>query len=108
MIQSTWLAKAAYWLGGELSRIQTNQQTYELVNPQVFVDAALDGSLPEIETRPAGKMKLPCGLSVKLLSWSQDLDRKHWDHWALQHMECEGTVCSDCNGHIDPPLTDEW
>lgn len=108
MIQSTLLAKAAYWLAGQLSRIKTNQMTYEWVNPQEFMEAEVGEDLPEMDMKEAGKIKLPCRLSMKLLNWSQDLDHKHWDHWALQHTLCEGTACADCKGHVDPDLGDEW
>lgn len=109
MIQSTRLAKAAYWAAGELSRVKTYQRTYTWENPDVFLEAKAGEPLPELDMRPAGRIWLPCGLSMKLLSLSQDLDHKHWDHWALEHSLCEGgQTCNDCNGHIDPPQEDEW
>lgn len=104
MIQSTRLAKAAYWAAGELSRVKTYQRIYEWKNPQEFQEAVFGEALPELDMQPVGRIWLPCRLSMKLLGLSQDLDHKHWDHWALEHRLCEdGQNCNDCGGHIDPP-----
>jgi hypothetical protein len=109
LIQSTRLAKIAYWLSGQLTRIKTNQMTYEWVNPQEWMDSIAGEELPELDMRPAGKSKLPCRLSMKMLQWSDDLDYKHWDHWALDHTNCnEGYTCTQCGGHIDPPQEEDW
>lgn len=108
MIQSTLLAKGAYWLAGQLSRIKTSQMTWEWVNPEEVFATPDDEPLPEFDMREAGKMKLPHPWGLKLLSLSQRLDEKHWDHWALEHSLCEGTVCASCKGHVDPEQVDEW
>ena len=76
------LAKIIYWLSGKLSRIQTMQQMYTL------------------EGEPAGKVKLPCEPSLRLLGWSMQLDWKHWDHWATRR-EGSGIPC-ECGGLRDP------
>lgn len=103
MIQSTKLAKGAYWLTGELSRIKTYQRVYEAADPRMF-SAEPGEALPELKMRKAGRIWLPCTLSLKLLMLSENLDRKHWEHWALEHSLCPaGLPCHDCGGHIDPP-----
>lgn len=108
MIQSTRLAKAAYWLAGELSQIKTYQRVWESDDPSWLVSEPGE-PLPELKMVPAGRIWLPCRLSMKMLGWSCDLDTKHWDHWALEHSRCkEGLPCPDCGGHIDPPQEDEW
>lgn len=110
MIQSTRLAKAAYWLAGELSRVKTYRQTYRFANQVEWSSAvAGDGPLPEMEMEKAGRLWLPCTLSMKMLTLSLALDHEHWDHWALEHSLCEeGLPCHDCDGHIDPPVEEEW
>jgi hypothetical protein len=108
VIQSTRLAKAAYWLAGELSRVKTYQQTYSWKNPEAMFTAEPGESLPEIEMVKAGRLWLPCALSMKLLVLSEKLDVEHRDHWALEHSLCEeGLPCRDCGGHIDPPHEEE-
>lgn len=84
----TRTAKAVYWLAGKLSRIKTERMTYKLV------------SCDPVEFEPAGKSKGSCKLSMDLLVWSQHLDWDHWDHWALQHADCEGERCPRCGGII--------
>ena len=108
MIQSTRLAKFAYWLAGELSRVKTYRQTYTWKNPEAMFTAEPGEELPEIETVKAGRLWLPCALSMKMLVLSEKLDVEHWDHWALEHSLCEeGLPCRDCGGHIDPPYAEE-
>ena len=107
MIQSTRLAKAAYWLAGELSRVKTYRQTWTWVNPQIL-EGDPNEPLPELDMRKAGRMWLPCATSMKMLVLSQRLDHKHWDHWALEHSLCEeGLPCRDCGGHVDPPYEED-
>jgi hypothetical protein len=107
MIQNTRLAKICYWLAGELSRVKTWQQTYTWENCDKFFehDPETDGpELPELDMKKAGRLWLPCRLSMRLLGLSEDLDYKHWEHWALEHSLCdEGLPCHDCGGHVDPP-----
>ena len=105
MIQSTRLAKAAYWLAGELSRIKPYQRTYAWENPDEWLTAVPDEELPEMKLVKAGRIWLPCNLSLRMLVLSEKLDVEHWDHWALEHSLCEdGLPCHDCGGHIDPPF----
>jgi len=87
------IAKIAYWISGKLSRIQTARPVYRLD------EITEDG---KIRSSPAGKRKMPCRLSMKMLGLSMRLDREHWDHWALKHDECNGSRCGKCNGIIDP------
>lgn len=77
------IAKITYWLAGKLSRIETERPVYTT------------------EGEPAGTRRMPCRLSMKMLGWSMRLDREHWDHWALQHKECDGRRCKKCKGFID-------
>lgn len=108
MIQNTRLAKAVYWLAGELSRVKTYRQTYQWTNQGEWREAVGgEGPLPEMETEKAGRLWMPCGLSMKLLGLSESLDYKHWEHWALEHSLCdEGSRCYVCGGHIDPVYED--
>lgn len=108
MIQSTRLAKISYWLAGELTRIKTKQQTWSWENPQEMFESDPNKPLPEMKMVKAGRVWLPCRFSLILLGLSEDLDYKHWDHWALEHRLCEdGHTCPDCGGHVDPPWEDE-
>jgi hypothetical protein len=82
----TLLAKAAFWAAGLLWYLKTPQRMY-----------ALD--LAAGEFRPAGWRWGPCSVAVALLVWSEHLDPKHWDHWALQHRACESPKpCAVCGG----------
>lgn len=108
MIQNTKLAKFVYFLSGELTRIKTYRQTWTWENPEVFMEAEAGEALPELDMRKAGRIWMPCRLSMTLLVLSNNLDVKHWDHWALEHMNCEdGQICNDCGGHVDPPFEDD-
>lgn len=84
------IAKITYWASGQLSRIKTTQQLWKL-------DEITDDG---IISSPAGRRKLPCRLSVKVLGWSMRLDREHWDHWALKHDDHDGSRCDRCGGII--------
>lgn len=100
----TRLAKAVYWLGGNLMQIKTYQRYYEW-RPDLDVETTTHR-----ERFPAaGWHWFPCQLSTRCISWSQTLDRKHWDHWALQHVgdTClvGGSECPSCGGHVDPPYS---
>jgi hypothetical protein len=107
VIQSTRLAKIAYWLAGEFFQIKTYRQTYKFENDD-WLTALPGDKLPEMKTVKAGRMWLPCALSTKFLVLSERLDPKHWDHWALEHSLCEeGLRCHDCKGYIDPPYEEE-
>lgn len=84
----TRLAKTVYWLSGALSYIKTPQRVYEI------------DSLEPYTSKPSGRIWLPCSWSMDLLLWSAQLDRTHWDHWAIVHTDCGGLWCPDCGGFI--------
>lgn len=86
----THLAKALYWVGGKLSYIKWPTRTYHL--------ELTEGT--DFLTRYAGRSWLPNPLSLKCLKWSEAVDPKHWDHWALLHETCDNVPCPDCGGEI--------
>lgn len=100
MNRRTTVAKVAYWLAGELRRVKTYQRFYE------FKTFPPEGDkLPELEH--VGRHWFRCQWSVNLLLWSMHHDPEHWDHWALQHDECEHrgrtpVPCPECEGTICP------
>jgi hypothetical protein len=74
-------AKTVFWISGHLSRIRTMQKMY--------------GHDEDWQWMPAGEMKLPCVLSVRLLEFSMQLDWDHWDHWATDN---GGIIRCECGG----------
>lgn len=47
-------------------------------------------------------------LTWKLLDLSGRLDRKHWEHWALDHTRHAGHYCVECRGVVcDIPQTED-
>ena len=89
---STRMAKLVYRISGKLSRIKTPRRTYTL-NYDEVTDTFSSYRNPKRDW-------LPCQISFKLLSKSMSMDPDHWDHWALVHDTCEGTVCDDCKGIV--------
>ena len=99
MIQSTALAKAAFWLSGKTRRIKLYQRWYRL-----------EWDDPDDEPRMEfGGWHWHPVVSNRLLRLSMWLDREHWDHWALVHEHCAPpTTCLHCGGLLcgwapDPP-----
>ncbi len=92
MIQSTKLAKAVYWLSGQVSRIRTPQRRWGM-NPN-------SDDMTNMFTRLPGLTWSSCRWTWKILGWAQRLDRKHFDHWALDHEGHANTPCPDCKGEI--------
>jgi hypothetical protein len=41
-----------------------------------------------------------CRTTWRLVDLSQDIDPRHWDHWALQHNDCDPMPCLECGGEI--------
>jgi len=82
------LARTAYWLAGQLSRIRTPQRFYTWHGP-------------DDDFSFAGWRWSYCGLSMKLLGLSQQLDWDHWDHWATVPGDCD-TACAECGGNARP------
>jgi hypothetical protein len=88
-------ARAVYWVGGLLTKIKTYQQTYSYE----FDEDAGYARFPE-----AGRRWTPIGFAFTVLDWSERLDPRHWEHWALDHSDCElevgpvgsGSPCSQC------------
>jgi hypothetical protein len=80
------LAKAAYGVGGWLSKVKTPTMSRRLVTADPFV------------TDPDRRVWLPCGPSIWLTRKSMQLDWGHWDHWALIHDKCAPVPCAVCGG----------
>lgn len=84
-----YAAKGAYWLACKLSRIRT---------PQRVCKAGPSGEFLGDDAVYAGRRWLSCGVSMSLLTLSQQLDWDHWDHWTCKHDDCEGARCPECGG----------
>ena len=97
-MQSTKLAKAVYWLSGKVSKIKTYRMTYRLANEDEWL--AAEGDM-EMMFQPAGRMWSSIKLTWTLLTWSERLDREHWEHWALKHTgRCAARPCDNCKGTV--------
>ena len=94
-MQSTRLAKFVYWLSGKISRIKSYRMSYRLANEDEWL--AAEGDM-EMMFQPAGRHWTPIRLTWKLLEWSERLDTKHFEHWALNHENCAQGPCDDCGG----------
>lgn len=94
MIQSTRLAKVVYWLSGMASYIKWPTKLYEIND--------VTDDLDNMFTRVVGRSWMSCSLTWRMLGWAQSLDRKHFDHWALDHSDCQTFYhldlyfCPDC------------
>lgn len=98
MIQSTRLAKLVYRLSGKVSKIKSYTQTYRMANEDEWL--AAEGDMACM-FEPAGRTWSSVQLTWKLLSLSEDLDRHHWEHWALKHEPgCASHTCEDCGGTV--------
>jgi hypothetical protein len=93
----TRLAKAVFWLSGQLARIRTPQLTHRFIWDSP--DAA-----PRLGD--AQRRWLPCRMSLRLMDLSTRIDPVHWDHWAGVHPGCDGEPCTGCGG-VDCPHQ-EW
>lgn len=82
------VAKALYWTSCVLQRIRTPRRVYRLVSFDPFT------------TEPVGWHWLSCRPSMWLLKRSMRLDWDHWDHWALDHTDCNPSLCPGCAGMI--------
>lgn len=80
------VAKVLAHLSGILSRFQTNQVSYRVV------------SWDPLRTEPSVTVKVPCRASMRLLKLSMRLGGSHWDHFALDHSDCETVKCRRCGG----------
>lgn len=103
----TRVAKAAYWLSGQLRWVKTYQRFYELSAPVDLDEMHLtspSGLSRHLKMEPAGRHWFQCGWSVRLMVWSMRHDPGHWDHWALDHegREHQGKTCLECGGLICP------
>lgn len=86
--QNRLVAKSLYRLGGYLSRIKTYSRIYSL---------DFDGD--DFTSSYIGRRWVGWDLGYKVgLDWAPRWDRKHWDHWALDHSHCGGTYCTTCKG----------
>lgn len=86
-IESTRLAKAAFWLAGPAGRVKTYQRYWTIE----FDKAAEYG----FRMVPGGR-HWHSGLRSRLLRLSIHLDPAHWDHWALVHDRCSPDLCPTC------------
>lgn len=103
-MQSTKLAKAVYWLSGQVSRIKTYRMTYRLANEEEWL--AADGDM-EMMFQPAGRMWSSIKLTWTLLELANRWDKQHFDHWALKHNLCESHFCTECKGFVCAALEDD-
>lgn len=84
----TRAAMLVYWAAGVLSRVRTWQRVYEVATHE------------PLTVRRLPRRWASCATSTRLLVLSTRLDPTHWDHWALQHNDCEPRPCTVCGGHI--------
>ncbi len=82
------LAKLIYRLSGKLMRIKTWQRVYGWRGPD------------EDGFDYAGRRWLPCVIGLRLLELSEDMDREHWEHWALDGRGHPGHLCIRCSGWV--------
>ena len=67
---------------------------------QPYYTIKIVGGSPELDR--AGWHWHSCSLSTRLMSWSERLDRYHWEHWALEHEDCTGARrCAECGGFFE-------
>jgi hypothetical protein len=92
------VAKALYVVGGYLSRVRTPRRTRRLVG--------YDQENHRLITEPGAWRWSPCRTSMRMLKLSMRLDWDHWDHWALQHRECNPEPCRECGGCKCEPTID--
>lgn len=97
MIQNTALAKTVYWLSGQASKIKYYGHTYRLANEREWLDAEGDMEMMFVKD---GRRWCSIRLTWKLLDLAVKLDHNHFDHWALNHIECAERICMDCGGMI--------
>lgn len=97
------LAKALFWLSGQLGRIKTYKRYYRF-DPTRW-DRPEDAPLPKM--KPAGRHWTSCTLSSRLMGQSMQLDWDHWDHWACVHDTCGGDRCAECGGIACDEFPDE-
>lgn len=87
-------AKNLYWVSGQLCRIKTYSKMYEWVVTD-------DDDVTDLNFRYIGRKWISWHFSFTVMRWSERLDPKHWDHWALVHDEtCEWCTCAVCSGTI--------
>lgn len=94
--QSTRLAKAVYWLAGQLSRIRTPSHLYELRGSPNELGEYED--MDDMFIRRPGWVWSSWSGALKLIFVANRLDWVHFDHWALDHSRCEPTPCEKCGG----------
>lgn len=84
----TRVAQRIFWLSGVTSKVKTPQHLWEIVSVEPW------------ETRKLPRRWTSCRFSGWLLRRSLRLDPYHWDHWALQHTDCQPHPCAVCGGMV--------
>lgn len=90
---SILLGKLLYRVAGWLTKIKVPKRSYELVNAGKIMDEP-----PQFVALE--RTWQPISLSWKFLTWSERVNPQHWDHWALDHSDCNVGKCSECGGDI--------
>lgn len=107
----TPLAKAVYWIGGQLTRIKCYQHTYS-IDP-IRVDESDPDGIAWI-TLPREWHSF--GFAFTVLDWSEAIDPKHWEHWVFVHDDCDPDAecpkCEWCGGtacyrDVEPGVTED-
>jgi hypothetical protein len=80
------VAKRLFHLSTKLEWLKTPSRTYEW-----------NENLDEPGWKFAGWTMLPQP-AIHLMERSWNLDPGHWDHWAVDHDECEPAYCAVCGG----------
>jgi hypothetical protein len=89
------VAKGAIWLSEKLSYIRTWQTFYELDT------SGADWMETFPKTRVAGRHKMQCRTSLKLMVWGHRFKGGHFDHWGLERSHQRYTyTCPECGGCV--------
>lgn len=100
----TCVAKLLMATAGVLSYVKTPQRIYEWMGVP-DADATDEEWVKAHHFEYLGHAWLPCHLTVRLTVWAEDLDRRHFKHWALEPLPVGTHVsvtCDECGGRIYP------